>query len=41
MNVTIIGTGNMGRGIATRLLSGGHGVTLIDHDQSQATELVK
>ncbi len=41
MNVTIIGAGNMGRGIATRLLSGGHSVTLIDHDDSQATELAK
>lgn len=41
MNVTIIGAGNMARGIATRLLSGGHGVTLIDHDESQATELAK
>jgi len=41
MNVTIIGAGNMARGIATRLLSGGHNVTLIDHDESQATELAK
>jgi len=30
MEVTIIGTGNMGRGIATRLLAGGHEVTLLD-----------
>lgn len=41
MNVTIIGAGNMGRGIATRLLSGGHSVTLIDQNESQATELAK
>ena len=27
MNITIIGTGNMARGIATRALEGGHGVT--------------
>ena len=30
MNVTIIGSGNMGRGIGTRLVSGGHSVTLVD-----------
>ena len=41
MNVTIIGAGNMGRGIATRLLSGGHSVTLIDQNEAQATELTK
>ncbi len=41
MNVTIIGAGNMGRGIATRLLSGGHSVTLIDQNESQAAELAK
>ncbi|MBI3173664.1 MAG: NAD(P)-binding domain-containing protein [Chloroflexi bacterium] len=41
MNVTIIGAGNMGRGIATRLLSGGHSVTLIDQNEAQAAELAK
>jgi len=30
MNVTIIGAGNMGRGIATRLVAGGHSVTFVD-----------
>ena len=30
MNVTIIGVGNMGRGIGTRLVSGGHSVTFVD-----------
>jgi NADPH-dependent F420 reductase len=30
MNVTIIGAGNMGRGIGTRLLAGGHSVTFVD-----------
>lgn len=30
MNVTIIGAGNMGRGIGTRLVAGGHAVTFID-----------
>jgi NADPH-dependent F420 reductase len=39
MNVTIIGTGNMGRGIATRLLAGGHGVTLLDRDGAKSEAL--
>lgn len=30
MNVTIIGAGNMGRGIGTRLVAGGHSVTFVD-----------
>lgn len=30
MNVTIIGAGNMGRGIGTRAAAGGHSVTLVD-----------
>jgi predicted dinucleotide-binding enzyme len=30
MNVTIIGAGNMGRGIGIRLVSGGHSVTYMD-----------
>ena len=30
MDVTIIGTGNMARGIGSRLVSGGHAVTLLD-----------
>jgi NADPH-dependent F420 reductase len=30
MNVTIIGAGNMGRGIGTRLVTGGHSVTFVD-----------
>ena len=36
MNVTIIGSGNMGRGIAARLLSGGHNVTLMDRKLDKA-----
>jgi hypothetical protein len=28
MDVTIIGTGNMARGIGTRVVTGGHGLTL-------------
>jgi 8-hydroxy-5-deazaflavin:NADPH oxidoreductase len=39
MNVTIIGTGNMGRGIGTRLLSGGHNVTYMDRDLEKANAL--
>lgn len=39
MNVTIIGTGNMGRGIATRLLAGGHGVTLLDREAAKSESL--
>ena len=30
MNVTIIGAGNMGRGIGTRLVAGGHSVVFVD-----------
>ena len=29
MNITIIGTGNMARGIAARLLAGGNSIALI------------
>lgn len=36
MNVTIIGAGNMGRGIGTRLVSGGHSVTFVDADPESA-----
>lgn len=38
MRVTIIGPGNMGRGIATRLLAGGHTVMLVGEDRGQAEE---
>lgn len=41
MNVTIIGAGNMGRGIGTRLLSGGHIVTLIDREPDLAAALAE
>ncbi|MFT3890516.1 MAG: NAD(P)-binding domain-containing protein [Anaerolineales bacterium] len=30
MNITIIGAGNMGRGIGTRAVAGGHSVTFVD-----------
>ncbi len=36
MDVTIIGAGNMGRGIAQRFLSGGHSITLVDIDPQVA-----
>jgi predicted dinucleotide-binding enzyme len=36
MNVTIIGTGNMARGIATRALAGGHAVTLLGTSADKA-----
>ena len=39
MNVTIIGTGNMARGIATRTLAGGHTVTLLGHESGKAEAL--
>ena len=36
MNVTIIGSGNMGRGIGTRLVAGGHSVTFVDANPETA-----
>jgi len=39
MGVTVIGTGNMARGIATRLLAGGHEVTLLGHEASKGGAL--
>lgn len=39
MHVTIIGTGNMARGIGTRLLAGGHEVTLLGHEPGKGEEL--
>jgi 8-hydroxy-5-deazaflavin:NADPH oxidoreductase len=36
MNVTIIGAGNMGRGIGTRLVAGGHAVTFVDTNPETA-----
>jgi predicted dinucleotide-binding enzyme len=39
MEVTIIGTGNMARGIATRALAGGHTITLHGTDATKASEL--
>jgi len=39
MDVTIIGTGNMARGIGSRLVSGGHAVTLLGTERSNAEAL--
>jgi 8-hydroxy-5-deazaflavin:NADPH oxidoreductase len=36
MEVTIIGTGNMARGIGTRVLAGGHALTVVGKDQERA-----
>jgi NADPH-dependent F420 reductase len=41
MDVTIIGAGNMGRGIGTRLVAGGNRVKILDKDPEQAQELAK
>jgi 8-hydroxy-5-deazaflavin:NADPH oxidoreductase len=41
MNVTIIGTGNMARGIASRLVAGGHEVTVLGKDVEAAEEVVR
>lgn len=38
MNVTIIGSGNMGRGIGTRLVAGGHSVTFVDANPKTAEQ---
>jgi predicted dinucleotide-binding enzyme len=40
MNVTIIGTGNMARGIGSRLVAGGHDVTVLGKETSDAQEVV-
>ena len=39
MDITIIGTGNMARGIATRALAGGHTVTLLGTAEDKAQAL--
>ena len=41
MNVTIIGAGNMGRGIGHRLVAGGHEVTVVDRDPEEAGRLAE
>ena len=39
MDITIIGTGNIPRGIATRALAGGNTVTLLGQDPDKAEAL--
>ncbi len=39
MQITIIGTGNMARGIGTRLVTGGNSVTLLDRDPEKGAQL--
>jgi NADPH-dependent F420 reductase len=41
MDVTIIGAGNMGRGIGTRLVAGGNRVKILDHDPEAAKGLAE
>ena len=36
MNVTIIGTGNMARAVGSRVLAGGHGLTVVGKDEERA-----
>lgn len=40
MNVTIIGTGNMARGIGSRLVAGGHEVTVLGKETADAEAVV-
>ena len=37
--VTIVGAGNMGRGIGTRAVAGGHQVEIVDREQAEAQKL--
>jgi NADPH-dependent F420 reductase len=41
MNVTIIGAGNMGRGIGHVLMRGGHSLTIVDRDPQEAQQLAE
>jgi 8-hydroxy-5-deazaflavin:NADPH oxidoreductase len=41
MNVTIVGAGNMGRGIGSRVVAGGHQLEVVDRDPAQAQQLAK
>jgi len=41
MNVTIIGAGNMGRGIGHRIVAGGHDVTVVDREPEEAQQLAE
>ena len=39
MKVTIVGAGNMGRGIGTRVVAGGHDVEIVDRDPADSGAL--
>jgi predicted dinucleotide-binding enzyme len=39
VKVTIVGAGNMGRGIGTRLVAGGHQAEIVDRDPAEAQQL--
>ena len=41
MKVTIVGAGNMGRGIGSRAVAGGHQVEIVDHDPAEAGRLAE
>jgi 8-hydroxy-5-deazaflavin:NADPH oxidoreductase len=41
MEVTVIGAGNMGRGIGTRLVAGGNRVKILDRDPDQARNVAE
>jgi NADPH-dependent F420 reductase len=41
MKVSIIGAGNMGRAIGTRLVAGGHEVEIVDRDPAEAEALAQ
>jgi predicted dinucleotide-binding enzyme len=41
MNITIIGSGNMAKGIGTRLVSGGHSVNIHAQDETAGEELLQ
>jgi predicted dinucleotide-binding enzyme len=41
MNFTIIGAGNMGKAIGTRLLSGGNSIVIVDRDINEAKKLAE
>jgi len=39
--VTIVGAANMGRGIGTRVVAGGHQVEIVDRDPADAQRLAE
>ena len=41
MRITIVGAGNMGRGIGTRAVAGGHEVEIADRDPAEAQKLAE